>query len=180
MKNFTLSPTVRLIQIETEYDYFTVEFTVESLNGSDFYFAIVDHQLLETQNYEFKKAKGKITGEVKCNNTTNESYFICLKADTTNVVSVDYRTRPIEQSQTPSSFDIKWVIGGLFIAAAVFVGYKIMKNNSSGASLKAVGSALAAPPQLDISTVQPVMADIVPQASGRESLLDKLRKTPVE
>lgn len=179
-KTYRLSKVNQLIDLNGELINFETTFRAKSKNGEPFELLVIDQATLDnTQNVEFKKIPGEISGTVRQDKNVYQNYSLILRADPPCDCDVEVNTREIPgvavqpqqaaQAPAPQSKSSKnmwmYVLGG--VVALALAWYFLF----SGKSKKAV-------PDLAPSPLPPPVVQGPPpqeQPSGNP-FLERLRK----
>lgn len=104
----------KLIDLNGDSVNFNINFTVTSLDGSEFYLLVIDQTTLDNNpDFEYRKVQGTISGNVLSDKNIYQNHYLILKADQPTVVDViinkqdlpqnvlDRMNQPEQQKQEP-------------------------------------------------------------------------------
>lgn len=81
-QTYKLGKIKQLVDLNRDVTNFDLNFTVVSKDGSEFYSVVVDQTMLDNEpNPEYKKVKGRISGNIVADKGVYQNYFLILKAD---------------------------------------------------------------------------------------------------
>jgi len=106
-KTYSLSEHKQLVDLNGDSTNFDLTFTATSKDKSTFNVLVVNQTTLDnTQDFEYKVAKGEISGNIISDKNVYQNYFLVLKADkpVDVVVTIDKQEiQPAQQEQHPAS-----------------------------------------------------------------------------
>lgn len=81
-QTYKLGKIKQLIDLNKDMTNFDLNFAVVSRDGSEFYAVVVDQTMLDNEpNPEYKKVKGRISGNIVADKGVYQNYFLLLKAE---------------------------------------------------------------------------------------------------
>lgn len=175
-KTYRLSKVNQLIDLNGELINFETTFRAKSKNGEPFELLVIDQATLDnTQNVEFKKIPGEISGTVRQDKNVYQNYSLILRADPPCDCDVEVNTREIPaavpqaapaqipQSPSPKQSSNMWmyVLGG--VVALALAWYFLFSGKS-----KKIAQETASIPSLP-----PVP---IPDQTTENPFLQRLRK----
>ena len=99
---YNISNIKQLIDLNGKAVNFLVNFKAVSLSNENFDALVVTQEMLDSNEpFNYQKAQGEISGQIKNDNGIYNNYFLCIKSDKPNEIEVSINIQDIQQSQPP-------------------------------------------------------------------------------
>jgi hypothetical protein len=105
-KTYMLSKRKQLIDLNGDLTNFDLTFSATTKDGSDFDVVVVDQTTLDTDTvFDYKKAKGTISGNIISDKGVYQNYFLLLKGnkECNCDVTIDIKEIPMKRDEVVSS-----------------------------------------------------------------------------
>jgi hypothetical protein len=100
MVQYEIGKMKKLIDLNGQSTNFHINFTVVSLDGSEFEMLVLDQTTLDNNpEFNYKKVKGSISGNVVSDKNIYQNHFLILKADKPTKVDVVIEKRELPYNQ---------------------------------------------------------------------------------
>jgi hypothetical protein len=116
-KTYTLSKRKQLIDLNGDLTNFDLTFSATTKDGSEFDVVVVDQTTLDTDTvFDYKKAKGTISGNIISDKGVYQNYFLLLKGDKqcNCDVTLDIKEIPMKIDEPVSSKRNDFIVNSEF------------------------------------------------------------------